>query len=319
MAKPYRVAETQVLCKVEATPGTAESLAAADMVLVENFKFTPSYGFNENNSMSGGTFSKEAGASGLRVGSVSFDVVMKGSGTAGTAPEWRDLIMSGGFSETIVGGTSVTYAPAAPESYYTIGAVVPGLGGAGEDMLMRLAGCQSNIKFTWKAGELRRMSVEATGVIAAPSDSTILGLPTWDTTAPTAFLADAFLIHGVSLDFETFALDMGQQTAYRPSANNTTGAVTAQITSRRPTFTVDVEADKLSTFNVYTRITANTTGAIAMTAGATAGNKVAISCPKVQFTGVDHGERAGALVWNIKGACLRSANAGNDEVQIILT
>lgn len=319
MAKPYRVAETQVGCKVEATPGTAETAAAADMVLVENFKFTPSYGFSENNSMSGGTFSKEAGASGMQVGSVSFDVVMKGSGTAGTAPEWRDLIMMGGFSETIVGGTSVTYAPAAPESYYTVYAVVPGLGGAGEDMLMRMAGCQANIKFTWKAGELRRMSVEATGIIAAPSDSTILGLPTWDTTAPTAFLNDAFTIHGTTLAFETFALDMGQQTAYRPNANGATGALTAQITSRRPTFTVDIEAEKLATFNVYTRITANTTGAIAMTPSASAGNKVALSCPKTQFTGVDHADRAGALVWSVKGACLRSANAGNDEVQVILT
>ena len=55
MAKPYRLAEAQVLCKVEATAGTAETLAQADMVLVENFKFTPNYGDIANNSMSSTT------------------------------------------------------------------------------------------------------------------------------------------------------------------------------------------------------------------------------------------------------------------------
>ena len=61
------------------------------------------------------------------------------------------------------------------------------------------------------------------------------------------------------------------------------------------------------------------TGAIAMTPVAAAGNKVAFSMPKTRFTGVDHGERAGALVWQLKGEALRSANAGNDEVSVVLT
>ena len=318
MAKPYRVNEAQVLCKVEGTPGTAETLASADQVIVENFKFTPGYTDSPNSGMTG-VFSKEAGASGMQTGTASFDVVMKGSGSAGTAPEWRDLIMMGGFSETISGGVSVTYAPAAPESYYTLGWIVPGLGGAGEDILMRLAGCQANLKFTCKAGDLRRMNVSASGVISAPSDSSVVTSPTWDTTAPTDFLNDAATIHGSTLAFETIEIDMGQEVAYRPNANSATGALTAQITSRRATGTVDIEAEKLATFNIYTRITANTTGALAMTPAAAGGNKVAINAPKIRFTGVDHGDRAGALVWQAKFECLRSANAGNDEVSIVLT
>ena len=318
MAKPYRVNEAQVLCKVEGTPGTAETLATADQVIVENFKFTPAYGDAPNNGMTG-VFSKEAGASGQQLASVSFDVVMKGSGTAGTAPEWRDLIMLCGFSETIVGATSVTYAPAAPESYYTLGWIVPGLGGAGEDMLFRMAGCQGAPKFTCKSGDLRRMNVSASGVMVAPADSSIVTSPTWDTTAPTAFLNDAVVIHGSTLAFETLEIDMGQEIGYRTNANAAAGAITAQIMGRRATGSVDIEAEKLATFNIYTRITANTTGALAMTPSASAGNKVAINAPKIRFTGVDHGDRAGALVWQAKFECLRSANAGNDEVSVVLT
>jgi hypothetical protein len=318
MAKPYRVAEAQVLCKVEATPGTAENLVTNDMVLVENFKFTPAYGNSENNSMSSTTDS-ELGASGMQVGSFSFDYVIKGSGAAGTAPEGRDLIMMCGFSETVVGATSVTYAPAGAESYYTMGWIVPGLGGAGEDMLMRLAGCQANAKFTFKAGDLRRMHVEGQGCIAAPSDSSLVSVPTWDTTAPTAFMNDACVVHGSTLAFETLEVDMGRSIGYRPNANSSTGALTAQLQKGRATGTIDFEAEKLSTFNIYTRITANTTGALSMTPVATAGNKVALALPKIRFTGVDHVDRAGALVWSAKFEAVRSSNAGNDAVQLIFT
>jgi hypothetical protein len=48
---------------------------------------------------------------GQRLVSVSFDVEIAGSGTAGTAPKWSALMQACGFSETIVSVTSVTYAP----------------------------------------------------------------------------------------------------------------------------------------------------------------------------------------------------------------
>lgn len=318
MAKPYRVSEAQVLCKVEGTPGTAETLAGTDMVLVENFKFTPNYGDNPNTSMSG-TTDAEVGASGLQVGGVEFDVVLKGSGTAGTAPEWRDLIMLCGFSETVVGATSVTYSPAAAESYYTIGFILPGLGGAGEDRLQRLQGCQGNAKFTFKAGDLRRMHVSATGGIVGPADSTVLSSPTWDTTAPTAFLNDAVVVHGTTLAFETLEFDMGRTVGYRTNANSSTGILTSQIGKGRVTGSIDFEVEKVATFDLDTRIRANTTGALAMTPVATAGNKVAVSLPKIRFTGYDYGDRAGAATQNAKFEAVRSSNAGNDAASIILT
>jgi hypothetical protein len=88
---------------------------------------------------------------------------------------------------------------------------------------------------------------------------------------------------------------------------------------RRPKGSVDIEAMKLATFNPYTRITANTTGAIDMTAIGAAGNKVRITHPKTRFFSLDHSDRAGALVTKLGFEALRSANAGNDEVSIILT
>lgn len=320
MAKPYRPLEARIFAKVEAVPGTTETLAAADGFIPENVNLSFKYGDNQNSGLTG-VLSQEAGAVGMQVGDLSFRVALKGSGTAGVAPEWRVPIMACGFSETISGGVSVTYAPAAPESYFTFGVEYPGLGGGGEDLIFRLAGCQGNVKFAWKGGELMWADFSMQGVIAtAPADGTQLAVPTWQTTAPQAFLAPVMTFQGVSgLAFETFELDMGNAIAIRPNANAATGALTAQITDRRPRGSVDIELEKLATFNPYTRITANTTGAVAMTAIGAAGNKVAISSPKVRFFGIDHGVRAGAVTGKLGFEALRSANAGNDEVSIILT
>src|SRR5262245_39462866 len=143
MAKPYLVGLAKIAAKLEAVPGTTESLASGDVALAENATLQFKYGDNQNSGLTG-VFSKEQGAAGMQTAELSFRVALKGSGTAGTAPEWRDFQMSCGFSETIVGGTSVTYAPAAPESYYTYGVEFSGLGGAGEDLIFRVAGCQGN-------------------------------------------------------------------------------------------------------------------------------------------------------------------------------
>lgn len=320
MANPLQWGLAKIAAKVEATPGVTETLAAADVFLAQDFTWSPKYGNSENGGMNG-TFSKEVGASGTQAVEFSFKVALKGSGTAGTAPEWRDAIMSTGMSETIVGGTSVTYAFASPESYYTYGFEVPGLGGAGEDLIFRAAGCQCGWKFSWKGGELYFMEFTGMGVIAtAPADGTVLGPPTWDTTAPQAFLAPALTVHAVgSLPFETLEVDSGTELAMRPSANSATGLLTAQIVNRRVKGSIDVEAMKLATFNPYTRITANTTGAISMTPTGAAGNKLDMDMPKVRITGVDLGERSGALVTKLAFEAVRSANAGNDEISFILT
>jgi hypothetical protein len=321
MAKPYRLKEAQVLCKPEAVPGTAETLATADQFLAQDIKFSPSFGDTANAGQTG-VLSKEPGVSGMRTGTLSFKIALKGQNAAGSAPESRDALMSCGLSETISGGVSVTYAPAAPESYYTYGLIVPGLGGAGEDILFRLAGCQANGKLTWKVGEPLWWEVTATGVWAAPADSSVVTAPTWDTTQPSAFLNPAVVFHGTSnLVFETLELDMGNAVSMRPNANdaNSSGGLTAQITDRRVTGSVDFEAEKLATFNIWTRVGSNTTGAISMTAIGAAGNKVALACPKIRFMSPDFGDRSGVATTPVKFEALRSSNAGNDEFSLIFT
>jgi hypothetical protein len=318
MAKPYRLREAQIAAKVETTPGTAETLAAADLFIAQNIKLTPRFADTANEGLTG-VLSREPGVSGIRTADLSFDVLLKGQGAAGTAPEWRDAIMACGCSETISGGVSVTYKPAAPESYYTFGFNAPGLGGAGEDLLFRIAGAQGNMKLSWKAGMPMMASFTMQGVWVAPADGTVLSPSGWDATAPYAFLNPAMLFHTVSLAFETFEMDMGNLIEIRPNANSASGALTAQITGRRVTGSVDIEAEKLATFDIWSRVGSNTTGAISMTPIGAAGNLIDLDLPKVRFMEPDLGERAGALTTPVKFEALRSATTGNDEFSLILT
>jgi hypothetical protein len=319
MAKPYRPREAQIAGKLEATPGTAEALTSAEMFLAQNVKVTPKFADTENQGLTG-VLSNEPGVSGMQLADISFDVVLKGSGVAGTAPEWRVPILAAGCSETIVGATSVTYKPAAPESYFTFGFIWPGLGAAGEDLLCRIAGCQGNMKLSWKSGMPFMSSFAISGVWVAPADSTALSSPTWQTSVPYAFMAPALTVHGVSgLAFETIEMDMGNTVGIRPSANSASGALTAQITNRRVVGTLDPEQEKLATFNQFTRVGANTTGAIDMTPVGAAGNLIRLTMPKVRLMDPTFADRNGVLTAPWKYEALRSANAGNDEFSLILT
>lgn len=319
MARPYRLKEIQVAGKLEATPGTAETLTGTEMFIAQNFKFTPKFADTANEGLTG-VLSNEPGVSGMQTGEISFDVILKGSGVAGTAPEWRIPIMAAGCSETIVGGVSVTYKPAAPESYFTFGFTVPGLGAANESQQYKLAGCQGNMKLSFKSGLPFMASFVMQGAWVAPADSSDLTPPTWQTSVPYSFLNPAMTFQGTSaLAFEAFEMDMGNAVSIRPNANSASGVLTAQITNRRVTGTVDFELEKLATFNIWTKVGANTTGAIAMTPVGSAGNLIAISIPKMRFTEPGFGARNDVATTPVKYEALRSANAGNDEFSLILT
>ncbi len=101
-----------VLFKTETTAGTdASPVAADDAVLVEN----PQIQFNPNivrtNEVTGSLDSRGAIVGGMTA-QISCDVYLKGSGTAGTAPEFGPLLKACGWAETLTG----TAVPASAEA-----------------------------------------------------------------------------------------------------------------------------------------------------------------------------------------------------------
>lgn len=99
-----------ILAKVETNYGIDPGLSAAnDAVLVEN----PAWSYEgarmyERNPMHATLAPFKPIFAGSLM-SITFDVEIKGSGSAGVAPEVGVLLLGCGCSETVVGGTSVTY------------------------------------------------------------------------------------------------------------------------------------------------------------------------------------------------------------------
>lgn len=106
-----RARKKVLLAKIEGTAGVDASPAAADAVLVENPLFTPDVNLINTNEVGGSLDVSSPIVGGIR-GRVTFDVYLKGSGTAGTAPEWGKLLKACGFAETVTG----TAVPAAAEA-----------------------------------------------------------------------------------------------------------------------------------------------------------------------------------------------------------
>lgn len=105
MPKLYRV--RQMAAKIEAVEGTAETLAAADgklLVYDAKTKFDPSM-FKRDPMRS--SLSQMTQLPGLKKGTVTGRLEVRGSGTSTTAPEWFKLARSAGFSQHTVQTISI--------------------------------------------------------------------------------------------------------------------------------------------------------------------------------------------------------------------
>lgn len=137
----YRTLNRTVLVKVETTSGTdAAPVVGTDAVLVENPQIAGTPAAIDTNEVTG-ALDPRAPVVGGGGRTFSCEVNLHSSGTGGTAPEWRDLIMACGFSETLraadssgtmqAGSTSTTANLAAAAPLMVVGDIITTTGGTG--------------------------------------------------------------------------------------------------------------------------------------------------------------------------------------------
>lgn len=96
-----RTRNAVLLAKIETTEGTENAPSAStDAILVENPRIKPTANLINTNEVTGSLDGRGPIVGGTRV-DLSFDVYLKGSGAAGTAPEFGDLLKASGFAEVI--------------------------------------------------------------------------------------------------------------------------------------------------------------------------------------------------------------------------
>lgn len=282
------VKKSVILAKIEATYNVDPApVAATDALKVENLSHGPSNQKMVEQPNVKNTLGKEKQLFGSYLWDVSFDVLVKGSGTAGTAPEYGTCLRACGLGETIVAVTSVTYAPVSTvfESI-TIYLYEDG-------KLYKITGITGNVAFSGEAGGAGKYSFTLSGHKLEITD-TALANPTLDTTEAPIIKSAGFTIGAYVAAISALNFDMGNQVIMPLDINAPDGFGEIQITDRDINGTIDPEDKLLATKDFLADWEAGTEMALGTgVIGGTAGNKYQITMPAVSYRDASLGDRDG--------------------------
>jgi hypothetical protein len=305
-----RTRNTQVALKVEAVEGTKEALAAADAILAANAKFSPAVGMHKRDNYTG-SLSPGPNQPGARNATISFDVELRGAAAAGTAPDYSAALRACGIAETIVALTSVTYKPTSA----TIPSATVAIYEDGK--VKRIWGARGTATIKYQVGAPAVISFTFTGADWEVVDGALLAGVAYPSIVPPVFMGVVFSIGGYSAVINAMDHDFGNTVALRKSAAADSGHLSAMITGRASTLKIDPEEVLNATQDFFGIWRGGTLVALSASMGSAAGNRIAVSAPKVQYQSVEPGDRDGLSTLNINA--LLSRDAGDDEWQIQIT
>lgn len=241
-----------------------------------------------------------------------FEVELAGSGAAGTAPKFAPLLLGCDFAETISAGVSAVYQPHGAEGdYITLFAYLDG-------MLFKLTDAKGTVSFSLNAEEIPVMKFTYFGKYETPTDVAFPTGMVFTGFQKPLTVGDVntatFTIAGLDLVTQSFSLDIANQVAWRDLIN----LAGVRSPDRKPTASAVFEMTKVATKNWAEDVRLGTEMALSIIHGTTAGNKVQIAAPKLQFNqepSISEADRVAML--NASFAVM--PNAGNDEVVLTFT
>ena len=305
-----------LIAKIESTYGTDPSpVGGSDAVQVTNLEITPI----ESDNVQAAAYQGFIGNStrGTLVAnkrvSVTFDVELAGSGTAGTAPAFGPLLKSCGLSETIVSMTSVTYAPVSTSfSSATIYCFYDGT-------QHKITGARGTVSFNLTAGQFAVASFQFIGIYNAPDGTALSGsftvanqaaaLEVNDTNVTTATFSGV-----TSSRIESIDLALNNELLYKETASNKE----VLITNRAAGGTCVLEAPAIGTTDFFAKAVAVATGSTSIVLGATSGNIVTMNAAQTDITGCSYGDTNGVISLSMPYLALPTT-AGNNEMSLAFT
>lgn len=308
---PMLTSRRVLLAKVETEYGTDPTpTAAANAIEVMNLSVKES-GDIKDRDVVRADLSPMAGVLGKRGVDITFEVDLKGSGTAGTAGKIGDLLKACGFIE-LDAASSVVYSPTSiPASMGSLTFYVYNLGDANA-VLRKISGARGTFNVVCKAGEFGKVEFTFRGNYAAPSDVANPTGMVYEATKPPLVESATLTVGGTALVASELDVAMGNELIDRDDVNSPNGMKGVEISGRKPTGKVVPEAVNLATKNWHTIWTGNTESAINITIGATAGNIVNVIIPKAQIESISETDQNNIIYNDLPFRC--NGSSGNDEV-----
>lgn len=252
-------------------PDDSEPTASANAILTEGLQFTPFAGNRVERNYDRPKLGANREFMTGPHAQVSFNVDLVGSGTAGEAPPFGELLRMCGFAETVEAETSVTYNPVSEGfdwgSLYFIH----------ENERHMLLGARGNVTLQLNAEQLPQMAFTFTG-LWVPNPSALSPAPTPDFDAFKTPLpvneanTPEFEIDGFSAPLSQLELNAGQQVEYRNLVNQEA----VRITDRNGSGSMQIEAARIGDKNFWSLVAAHALVDGHLQHGNTAGNIVEI-------------------------------------------
>jgi hypothetical protein len=271
-----RISNEVILAKTESSYGLDPTpVVATNSILVRNVSMSAE-GLRMNaRAAIRGSIGQLQDVWGGQLARITFEVEMKGSGTAGTAPEVGPLIEACGFEETIVAVTSVTYKP---ESDAHESVTIYYFEGGRKRHILR--GCRGTVTFKLEAGGIMLATFELVGHHDEPTDQT-QPIPVYNAQVPKAGLGMAVAVNGVSaIVARSWEWMANNVIATPPSLAAVDGYGDVAITGRDVggSIVLETELDSVIDHDLLWR--AGTRFAFTSgTLGSTAGNRIVVSTP----------------------------------------
>lgn len=217
---------------------------------------------------------------GKQVVQLELEIDLKGSGTAGTAPEYGPLLQACGLSETIVAVTSAAYDPlttshkAVTLYWYEDGLLWKLLGSVGKCSFSAQIGAVPSLKFTFMAAYVAPTAVTCpTGAV-------------YQASAPIVMSSADIVNDGAVVKVGAFSFEEGNDVQH----HYTTAQSEFTISNRQPK--IKLTKDSISTAAEWTALNAGTNAALSATFGTTAGNKLVLTAPVARRESVNASFRA---------------------------
>lgn len=294
---------------IEAVEGTAETLAAGDGILALGAEFKRNIEMVPNDPLRP-TFSQLARIPGKRTASISTSVQGKGSGTAGTPPEFDALIRACGFGVTNVAVTSDTY------DFVSTGFESITMAHYEDGMRHQIAGARGNFAIGGAVGELLIFNFDMQGVEDSVTDTALI-TPTYQTAVPQPLLSTTFTLFGATVIGSSFSIDCGNVVTPRQDFTRASGHISVAYGNRVPVGNFVFEKELVAVADWYGRLVAGTEGIFQLVLGATGGNIITVNCPNTQIVDITEQDDGGKAMLSVDVAF--NLSTGDDEFSIVFT
>ena len=305
-----------LIAKIEATEGTDSSpVGGSNAIQLSSLEITPMEAdVVTANSFQGfiGNSSRASVVANKRV-SVSFDVELSGSGTAGTAPAYDALLKSCGCSVTTVADTSNTYAPVSSSfDSATLYCFYDGTRHV-------ITGARGTFTINLTAGQFGTISFQFTGIYNNPDSTALSGTFTVANQAAAIEVNDtnvttATFFGETSQRIESFDFALNNNLIYKETASSKQ----ALIVDRAPGGTCVIEAPARSTTDYFEDARGSSTANTSIVLGATAGNIVTLTMAQTDITGISYGDTNGVISVSLPYVA-RPTTAGNNSFSLAFT